>query len=71
MKVNLPCAIYTVIPLKNGRWSVKAAIPGTFVAKYHEFQSIAEVDAWIERHRQKLGLPAHIEQTVAPQPHQR
>jgi hypothetical protein len=67
MNVNPPCPIYTVIPLKDGRWSVKAAVAGTLYAQYREFASKADADAWIERHKQELGLPAYIEQ-INPDP---
>jgi hypothetical protein len=61
MNVN-PCPIYTVIPLKDGRWSVKAAVAGTLYAQYREFASKADADTWIERHRRELGLPAQIDE---------
>jgi 2-methylcitrate dehydratase PrpD len=63
----IPCTIYTVIPLKNGRWSVKATVARTLFAQYREFQSKAAADAWIECHRRELDLPAQIAQ-INPNP---
>jgi hypothetical protein len=53
---QLVSPVYTIMPLKDGRYAVKAAVAGSLVAQYQEFSSKVEADEWINRHRRELGL---------------
>ncbi|HVA34809.1 MAG TPA: hypothetical protein VNG52_01115 [Stellaceae bacterium] len=53
---QLVSPVYTIMPLKDGRYAVKAAVAGSAMAQYHEFLSKADADEWIDRHRRELGL---------------
>jgi len=51
--------IYTITPLKDGRYAVKAvAVAGSPVTQYYEFLSRTAADDWIDRDRRALGLKA-------------
>jgi len=53
---QLVSPVYTIMPLKDGRYAVKAAVAGSLVAQYQEFPSKVAADEWINRHRRELGL---------------
>jgi hypothetical protein len=53
----LASPVYTITPLKNGRYAVKAAaVAGSLVTRYHEFLSRTAADDWVDRDRRALGL---------------
>ncbi|MDE2228512.1 MAG: hypothetical protein KGL11_05670 [Alphaproteobacteria bacterium] len=51
-----PSPIYTITPLKDGRYAVKASLASSVFVQYREFPSKREADDWIDRHQRELGL---------------
>ncbi|GEM_PF-5514850 len=55
-----PSPVYTIMPLKDGRYTVKAAVIGSLLVQYREFPTRAAAEAWIDRHRCELGFDSPV-----------
>src|SRR5439155_17710489 len=51
-------ATYTVVPLEDGTFGVKVAIPETYPTTVRPFASEAEADAWIVKHKTQVEAGA-------------
>src|SRR5258708_37619961 len=51
-------ATYTVVPLEDGTFGVKVAIPETYPTTVRPFASEAEAEAWILKHKTQVEAGA-------------
>src|SRR5258708_34246281 len=51
-------ATYTVVPLEDGTFGVKVAIPETYPTTVRPFASEAEAEAWIVKHKTQVEAGA-------------
>ena len=51
-------ATYTVVPLEDGTFGVKVAIPETYPTTVRPFASEAEAEAWIAKHKTQVEAGA-------------
>ena len=51
-------ATYTVVPLEDGTFGVKVAIPDTYPTTVSPFASAEEAEAWIAKHKTQVEAGA-------------
>jgi hypothetical protein len=51
-------ATYTVVALDAGKFAVKVAIPETYPTTVSPFDSEADAEAWIEKHKSRVEAGA-------------
>jgi hypothetical protein len=56
-------AVYTIIPLNDGKFAVEVTIPGSHPTKVTGLDTEAAAEAWIERHKTQVATGSILRQS--------
>jgi hypothetical protein len=56
-------AVYSVIPLDDGKFAVEVTIPGSHPTKVTGLDTEAAAEAWIERHKTQVATGTIMRQS--------